>query len=201
MEKDEEPQRRSIGARRNPETEKAILQAAHEVLQEAGYAGFSIEAVARRARAGKPTIYRWWPSKGVLLLAVYHLHKRAFTHHDTGDLEKDLLLFLSALFNYWHRTPYADFFRSILAEAQADEATSDAVADYARERCAQIAEVFERARRRGDLVPDAEPLVAAELVLSFAWTRLIQNRLEISDEELRSVVRSLVRGVLKSGAG
>lgn len=33
-----------------------------------GYAATSIEAIARRAEVGKQTIYRWWPSKGLLLL-------------------------------------------------------------------------------------------------------------------------------------
>ncbi len=63
--------RRSIGAQRNPDSERAILDAARDLLAEEGLAGFSIEAVARRARAGKPTIYRWWPDKTRLLLAVY----------------------------------------------------------------------------------------------------------------------------------
>ena len=49
--------RKSIGARRNPDSADAILDAAEAVLAEAGYAGFSIEAVARRARAGKPAFY------------------------------------------------------------------------------------------------------------------------------------------------
>ncbi|TIT50965.1 MAG: TetR family transcriptional regulator, partial [Mesorhizobium sp.] len=34
--------RRSIGARRNPDSADAILEAAEAVLVEAGYAGFSI---------------------------------------------------------------------------------------------------------------------------------------------------------------
>ena len=71
-----DPARKSIGARRNPDSAEAILEAAEAVLIEAGYAGFSIEAVARRARAGKPTIYRWWPSKAALLLEVYQRQKR-----------------------------------------------------------------------------------------------------------------------------
>ena len=46
--------RRSIGARRNPETEQAILEAAETIMAEQGIAGFSIEAVAKRAdREGK----------------------------------------------------------------------------------------------------------------------------------------------------
>ena len=47
---DIDDRRRSIGARRNPETEQAILEAAEAIMAEQGIAGFSIEAVAKRAR-------------------------------------------------------------------------------------------------------------------------------------------------------
>ena len=92
----EDKARRSIGAKRNPASAEAILEAAKTVLLEAGHAGFSIEAVARRARAGKPTIYRWWPSKAALLLDVYQRQKR-FTYPDTGSLEDDISVFLDRL--------------------------------------------------------------------------------------------------------
>ncbi|WP_274426105.1 TetR/AcrR family transcriptional regulator [Chelativorans sp. YIM 93263] len=202
MRKNEEPpQRRSIGARRSPATADAVREAAQAVLQEEGYAGFTIEAVARRARAGKPTIYRWWPSKAALLLEVYHHQKRDVVHGDTGDLEEDLFVLLSTLLGHWRRTLSGSIFRSILAEAQADPKALEAVAAYAKERSAHIAEMVERARARGDLDAKAESSVIAELVLSFAWTRLILNQLEISDDELRSVVRSIVRGALKPAGG
>ena len=61
--------RRSIGAQRNPESEKAILKAARELLAEDGLAGFSIEAVARpsglpsrsRGCAAPRSICGLWP--------------------------------------------------------------------------------------------------------------------------------------------
>lgn len=58
------PRRASIGARRNPASQAAILAAARAVLAE-GYApGLDRDAVSRRAGAGKPTIYRrWWKNK------------------------------------------------------------------------------------------------------------------------------------------
>ena len=34
-------------------------------------AGFTIEGVAELAGASKMTIYKWWPSKGVLALEAY----------------------------------------------------------------------------------------------------------------------------------
>ncbi|MGA3404075.1 MAG: helix-turn-helix domain-containing protein, partial [Acetobacteraceae bacterium] len=65
------PSRRSIGAVRNSEAHRSILAAAAQILNESGYAGFTIEAVARRAGASKPTIYRWWTGKAALITELY----------------------------------------------------------------------------------------------------------------------------------
>ena len=69
--------RASIGSHRNPESHAAILDAAAALLAEHGYAGVTFEAVARRAGAGKPTLYRWWPNKAALLIEVYDREKVA----------------------------------------------------------------------------------------------------------------------------
>ena len=55
------------GRRRSEEGHQAILQAAKEELEEVGYPALTIEGIAARARVGKQTIYRWWPSKAALL--------------------------------------------------------------------------------------------------------------------------------------
>jgi AcrR family transcriptional regulator len=49
------------GRPRSAQAEEAILRAALEILDQDGYAAFSIEAVAVRARVGRPSIYRRWP--------------------------------------------------------------------------------------------------------------------------------------------
>ena len=71
------------------------------MLLEGGLGAFSIEAVARRAKAGKPTIYRWWPTKTALLLDVYQRQKAMIRYPDTGDIEADLLGLLTSLLDFW----------------------------------------------------------------------------------------------------
>lgn len=188
--------RRSIGARRNPDSAEAILEAAEAVLLESGYAGFSIEAVARRARAGKPTIYRWWPSKAALLLEVYHRQKRDVGHPDTGSLEEDLFQLARSLFTLWRDTPAGAIFRSIIAEAQSDAKAAEALADYGAERRQHSGRMTERAIARGEARPDTNPKVVADLVSSYAWTHLLTNRLDEDDDTLRAAIRTIVRGVL-----
>nr|WP_246280033.1 TetR/AcrR family transcriptional regulator [Nocardioides daedukensis] len=43
------------------------MRAANELLHEKGLDQFSIEGVAARAGVGKQTIYRWWPTRAVLV--------------------------------------------------------------------------------------------------------------------------------------
>jgi AcrR family transcriptional regulator len=192
----EDKARRSIGAKRNPASAEAILEAAKTVLLEAGHAGFSIEAVARRARAGKPTIYRWWPSKAALLLDVYQRQKR-FTYPDTGSLEDDISVFLDRLLAGWRDTASGSIFRSIIAEAQSDEGAAEALAAYAAGRRADTGAMIERARARGEIAPDVDAAIVADLIASFAWVHLLTGRLDIDDGETRAVARAIVRGTQK----
>jgi AcrR family transcriptional regulator len=187
--------RKSIGARRNPESAGAILDAAEAVLREAGYSGFSIEAVARRARAGKPTIYRWWPSKAALLIEVYQRQKRVATP-DTGKIEDDLVGFLRNLFAHWRDTSSGNVFRSLVAEAQSDEAAAVALSDYARGRRAHTGQMIERAKARGEVAPDIDAELVADLIASFAWTHLLTNRLDQDEATIRTAVRYLARGIM-----
>jgi AcrR family transcriptional regulator len=189
--------RKSIGAKRNPESADAIVEAAEAVLRDAGYAGFSIEAVARRARAGKPTIYRWWPSKAALLIEVYKRQKRVETP-DTGNVEDDLAGFLKNLFAHWRDTPSGNIFRSLVAEAQSDEAAAAALAEYSKGRRTHTGSIIERAKARGEVAADIDAGIVADLIASFAWRHLLTNRLDEDDAAIRAAVRYVVRGISKA---
>lgn len=194
MGEDADQARKSIGARRNPDSADAILDAAEAVLVEAGYSGFSIEAVARRARAGKPTIYRWWPSKAALLFDVYQRLKRV-DHPDTGKLEDDLVGFLKSLFSHWRETSSGSIFRSLIAEAQSDATVAAVLAEYTKGRHAHTGQMIERAKARGEVAADVDATLVTDLVASFAWTHLLTNRLDEDETTLRKAVGYLLKGI------
>ena len=64
-----------------------------------GPAAVSIEGVARAAGVGKQTIYRWWPSRGALLVdaMVAGRGRVEIGVVDTGDLAADLRAMLVAV--------------------------------------------------------------------------------------------------------
>lgn len=191
----DEPARRSIGAKRNPDSAEAILEAAEELLRDKGYAGFSIEGVAKRARAGKPTIYRWWPSKAALLLEVYQRQKQAVDHGDGRSIEDDMFRLLKSILTQFRETQSGEIFRSFIAEAQQDEAASKALAQYARERRERTGQTVRQAQARGEVRADVDPTVVADMLAGYVWIHLLTNRLDESDETIRAAVAVIANGI------
>jgi AcrR family transcriptional regulator len=69
-----------------------VLAAALTVYGEVGWAGFTLDRVARRAPVGKAALYRRWPSKEDLLLAALeHLAEPAPDDFDPTDLRGCLI--------------------------------------------------------------------------------------------------------------
>ena len=87
--------------RRGAALESAILDAGWHQLIEAGYEGFTIEAVADRSSSARSVLYRRWPSRQALLRAVlqYQGQINAIPAPDTGTLRGDLLAVLTEFNN------------------------------------------------------------------------------------------------------
>jgi AcrR family transcriptional regulator len=79
--------------RRGQELEDAILDAAWAQLQTAGYAGFTVEAVAERAGTSRPVVYRRWPERDDLVGAAiaHELGRDRIATPDTGSLRGDVI--------------------------------------------------------------------------------------------------------------
>ena len=84
-----------LGRKRDHTRDPEILNCALEVLAETGYDGMTIDMVASRAKAGKATLYRRWPSKAELVIDAVACMKNGDLQSedlpDTGTLRGDLL--------------------------------------------------------------------------------------------------------------
>ncbi|MFE0759595.1 TetR/AcrR family transcriptional regulator [Streptomyces smyrnaeus] len=104
--------------RRGAALEKAITDAAWEVLVEQGYNGFTFEAIAARAGTSKPVLYRRWPQREDLLIATLARYWRPLDIPDTGDLRQDAVTLLRTVNAERPRalilmqTHLADYFRA-----------------------------------------------------------------------------------------
>lgn len=87
------------GRRRGDVLEQAILKAAWDELQEAGYSRLTMEKIAARAKTNKMAVYRRWPNKPAIVVAAIFkiMPKPDFTIPDTGDLRSDVFGLLQKL--------------------------------------------------------------------------------------------------------
>ncbi|MCK5219782.1 TetR/AcrR family transcriptional regulator [bacterium] len=56
------------GRPRSEKSRKAILNATNKLLLQTSVQELSIEAIAKKAKVGKTTIYRWWPNKTAVVM-------------------------------------------------------------------------------------------------------------------------------------
>ncbi|BES69362.1 TetR/AcrR family transcriptional regulator [Marinobacter nanhaiticus D15-8W] len=129
------PEKRRSGRPRSEASREAALRAASELLDEQGYAGLSIEGIAARAGIGKRTIYRWWPTKGAVVMEAFLADispRITFPTTDCpiADIKSQLRSVVTAYRGKDGRTV-----REIVALGRADMATMEAfVSDYLEPR-------------------------------------------------------------------
>jgi len=78
------------GRPRDPGVDRRIAQAALDVFGETGWAGFAMEAVAKRAGVGKASLYLRWSNKEALLTDALTAGLPRISDVDTGTLHGDL---------------------------------------------------------------------------------------------------------------
>lgn len=108
-------------ANRSEQSRRAILDAAIVMIGEVGYDRSSIEAIARRAGVSKQTIYRWWPSKGAVILeAATESLSTVVALPDTGDIVADVRTQLTAILELITNTDFGPAYRCLIAAGQSD---------------------------------------------------------------------------------
>lgn len=152
--------RPKLGRKRDPSRDQDILDAALDVLVESGYDGMTVDMVAARAKAGKATLYRRWPSKGELVLDAVACMKANEVDldalPDTGTLRGDLVAMIRppSIRDAERKLRVMSGIASMLSD---NPALADAAHAALVEPRAAINRVFfERAIARGEIPADVD---------------------------------------------
>jgi AcrR family transcriptional regulator len=89
------------GRPRDPDLDRRIADAALDVFGDAGWAGFAMETIARRAGVGKASLYLRWNSKEALLTDAVTVRFKHVTDVDTGTLRGDLTALAAAMLDLY----------------------------------------------------------------------------------------------------
>jgi AcrR family transcriptional regulator len=185
------------GRPRSEQADRAILQAAAQLLAERGLAGMSIEEVAARAGVGKTTIYRRWTSRGTLALDAFLAEFQGQQPlPDTGSLRGDLLAALRAWIRSVTRTSAGPVLAGLIAEAQRDPELAVAWRERVVERLrGQHKIMLDRAVERGEISARTDYEVVLDLLFGAAYHRLLHGHQPLTDRFARKVVDIVVAGI------
>ncbi|MEU8364073.1 TetR/AcrR family transcriptional regulator [Nonomuraea sp. NPDC048882] len=192
-------------ARRSERSRQAILAAARELISEVGYAKLTIEAIAARAGVGKQTIYRWWPSKGAVVLDAFLALSEAgpegsMALPDTGDVAADLRAVMRATVAEFADPAFEGPIRALNAEIINDPALA---AQYREKLAGPVDEAkkdrLRSAQRAGQLAADADLDLALELLYAPLYQRWLLRTGPLTPDYADALVEAFLRAMRPVG--
>lgn len=144
-----------------------MFTAALALYAEQGWAGFTLDAVARTAPAGRAALYRRWSGKAELLVAALEATAPPIPPIDTGSVEGDLVELTVHLMTSYTEPAGLVGLRLALDARTHPELLAPLNATLQGTRLTSARSVLQRAVRRGDL-PRGTPATLLLQVLSGA---------------------------------
>jgi AcrR family transcriptional regulator len=156
----------------------AILSAVYDLLHEKSVRDLTIEEIARRAGVGKPTIYKWWPSKAALVMDMLDEHiLEDLPAPGARSAEEAIRCPVTELVRRFNGFP-GKVAMEILAEGQSDPEVLQEYRDrYLAKRRAVAAEVIERSQASGEFRKDIDPQVLLDMIFGpIYYRRLVRHQ-------------------------
>jgi len=162
------------GRPRDPDVDAAILAATLGLLAEVGYAGFTIAEVARRARVGKPTVYRRWAQKSQLVVEAMATQMPGETGVRIGSVAEQLLDYATRLSVTLTQTPLGRVLPGLVAEMATDPQLAASyrslIIEPTRRRWR---EAVERGIQTAELLPDTDVEFVLDALAGPLYVRLL----------------------------
>ena len=173
----------------------AIMDAVYALLQKKSVRDLTIEEVAKRAKVGKPTLYKWWPTKTTLVLAM-------LTERMAPNLEKPTALSAEESLRFRVRSlidafngPFGKIVAGLIGEGQSEPAIRQAFFDrwVGPRRTATVADL-QRAMNAGELRPDTEPGLLNDAIFGAIYYRFLLRSGPLTRRLGEELVEQVIRG-------
>jgi AcrR family transcriptional regulator len=166
-----------------------VREATVAELARVGFPGLTVEGVAKAANVNRTTIYRRWPSKGALLLAVIEPGLERFDHDhdpDTGSLGGDLLALMLLMGETAAMPEGQAVHRAVGSSADELKDLGDIVNDRA---LGAFRRAFDHARDRGEVGPTDDTEMIAHLAFFGVVVWGERRKCPPTEEECRRILR------------
>jgi AcrR family transcriptional regulator len=185
----------AVQRKRGAALEDAIHAAAFAELSEVGYTAFSVEGVAARARTGKASIYRRWPTKQELVMDVLSVQLPSAEDCGISAEIDESLTTIEALHAVARAiaavitSPAGDAIRAIKCEALGDPELAALVdARFQAPRRAALLGLLHRGIERGEVRPGAATPLVADVLPAVLTHRVIMQREPLTEVDITAII-------------
>jgi AcrR family transcriptional regulator len=179
----------------------AIMDAVYALLQKKSVRDLTMEEVAKRAKVGKPTLYKWWATKATLVLAM--LCERMAPNLEKPTVltaEESLRLRVRRLIDAFNG-PFGRIVAGLIAEGQGDPAVLQGFFErWVRPRRTATIADLERGKRAGELRSETEPEVLNDAIFGAIYYRLLLRSGPLTRRFGEELVDQLLRAE-RTGSG
>jgi len=192
--------------KRGAALEDAILEAAFDELTEVGYATFTVEGVAARARTGKASIYRRWPTKQELVLDALQEHLPTpeacgiQTEMPDDVTTADALRQIAQIICGILESPAGQAMRAIKCEAYSDPELARLVDDrFQAPRRAAMIGLLQRGIDRGEVRPGAATALVADVLPAVLAHRIVLQREPVTQKTITEIIEQIMIPLVSVG--
>jgi len=187
--------KRAPGRPRSEDARRAILRSTIKLLRRRSFADLSIEAIAADAKVGKATVYRWWPTKGALVVDAFASSTADELHFpDSGSVYRDVSLQIIQWLGVL-RSSRGCIVRAIIAAGQSDpELLEEFRKRLLRPRRQEAYETLRRGIERGELPHNLDLDLVLDILYGAVYMRFLIRHDELSERYIEEVCRLVLEG-------
>jgi AcrR family transcriptional regulator len=186
-----------LGRPRDPRIDSAVLRATVELLGETGYAGLSVDAIARRAGTSKPAIYRRWPSKAHLVHEAVFPMSDATELPDTGSLAGDVHEMMRRTLAVLTTPAARAALPGLVGEMASDLTLHAALLERFGDVLSRgLTERLADAAARGEVRPEVTAADLAEAIAGISLLALLTRGAALDDAWVERAATLILRGII-----
>jgi AcrR family transcriptional regulator len=150
------------------------MDAVYALLQERSVRELSMDAVAKRAGVGKPTLYQWWPSKAALVFAMFHERLARQSEAPKATSVEAFMRQRVARLIFEFQDLFGKVIAELIAEGQSDPKVLQELYDQhiGLRRAHAVAEI-EKAKRSGEFGADTNAELLVDQIFGPIYYRML----------------------------
>lgn len=185
------------GRPRSQKSKNAILKATNNLLLHKSVQELSIEAIAKKAKVGKTTIYRWWPNKTAVVMDALINQPGMNTPMPTAKNNTDAIVFQLEKLIRLLQSKNGETIAQLFSEAQASAKSQQIFENsFLSPLIDAIEYSIQQGQKQGEFRNDIDTKIAVDMLCGPIFFRLMAHPRDFNDKFQKTYPKTAVANLI-----